>query len=64
VRVFVGGIRYIVLNEVQKRGQILRETCKNQSRPLTAVQETFVLQFLVPANLRKLTRAQLIRCMT
>jgi len=39
VRVFIGGIRYVALNEVQKRGQ----TCKNESRPLTTVKETFVL---------------------
>jgi hypothetical protein len=57
VRVFIGGIRYIALNEVQKRGQNLRKTCKNRSKPLTTVPETFVLQFLPPANLRKLTRA-------
>jgi len=31
---------------------------------LTTVQETFVLQFLAPTTLRKLTRAELIRCVS
>jgi hypothetical protein len=54
VRVFIGGISYITLNEVQKLGQILRKTCKNQSRPFTTVQETLVFSTgqLAQVNLR------------
>ena len=54
----------MTLNEVQKRVKNLRKTCKIQSKPLTTVQETFVLQFLPSANLRKLTRAEAQWCVT